>query len=185
MGISFSWTGVLRLSAVLGIVASLITIILFALGILRFPWSSDDEPQVVAPSAQSASPTPILSPEFESLEDFLRYAKSIPVPSERDQGLRTVAEFAVREGDYATAIEAGAYSPSSHEGAKTLSFVALCAAEEGLYETAYQTASKVRISAVESKVKREILNLRNRRSSDVAPSIDDRDVTHCFHQLLD
>ena len=184
MRISFNWVVILRISALLGIPASLITFVLFALGVLSLPWSSE-QPERPTPLSQSANPIATPLPEFENLEDFLRYAKSIPNTLERDLGLRTVAEIAVREGRYDIAIQAGESTHYSPQEARTLSFVALCAASEGLYEEAHSAASKIYLSLEQSKATRGILNIRNRRPSTLGPSIDDRDVSHCFKMLLE
>ena len=184
MRVSINWAVILRISAVLGILASAITIALFVLGVLRIPWGND-EPKPLAHPVQSSFPTATPFPEFEDLEDFLRYAKSIPDTLERDLGLRTLAEIAVRETNYDIAIRAGEATYDTEIEARTLSFVALCAAGEGLWERANQAASKIYLPYAESKAKRGILNLRSRRTSVLNPSIDDRDVSHCFMMLLE
>ena len=137
---------------------------------------------VAAPQA-TPIPTATSTPIPELVRD-LNAAKAIPNSTEKNYGLRSVAQIAVRAGNYAIAIEAGASSPSSIEKARTLSFVALCAVEDERIDMAYKAADEISISAEKSRVIREILSAVNRRPS-VPDSFYDQNSRECFGALLE
>ena len=129
-------------------------------------------PTLRPPATLPPTPTP-------SLERMLEAAKSLKTSSERDHALRIVAEAAVKESDYAVAIEAGAASPSSSGRSETLTFVARCAALEGMFTAAVKAADKIPVSSVHDSTKIEILAMQSQQehsksigSVDIPPTSD-------------
>ena len=171
------WTTLKEIGLFLGLFASIITIG----GFLSWLWlrsRRNDQAEEVAPPPQSPSLQTDLAPEVlrrtpADLKSMLRSANAIPSPSVRDTGLRTVAEAAVHRKDYAIAIEAGAASSYPSSGSETLSFVALSAAEEGLFDTSFKAASVIPSPSVRSEVTNRILRMSSNLPTSSSYSADD------------
>ena len=120
---------------------------------LAFTAQPETAPQ---PAPETPTPTPTTT-VVSNTKSMLKTASSIPLSSEQSKGLRTVATAAVSEFDYETAIIAGRATRSSTASGQTLSFVARCAAQDGLFDKADKAVSYIPSSSVRSKVTNEIL----------------------------
>ena len=94
------------------------------------------------PAPETPTPTPTAT-VVSTAKSMLKTALSIPSVSERSKGLRTVATIAVTEFDYETAIAAGRATPSLTKKGQTLSFVARCAAQDGLFDKADEAVRSI------------------------------------------
>ena len=167
MDIDAVWTIIIRISVILGIPASAITIGYFIFRRWRRSHNDDRStdisslPQSASPKAEAirivakSDPTPDLNAMFDS-------AVSIPIPVERDKALRTVAEAAVRRGEYEIAIRAGDHSYYRSNKSETLSFVAISAAGQGLFQVADKAASKISLLSDRSEVKNKIIQMHSK-----------------------
>ena len=108
------------------------------------------------PAPKTPTPTPAAT-VVSNAKSMLKTALSIPSSSERSKGLRTIATAAVGEFDYETAITAGRATLNSTASGETLSFVARCAAQDGLFDKADEAVRYIRSSSVRSKITNEIL----------------------------
>ena len=108
---------------------------------------ADDSHEGITTYEESAESTPIseyslvpiaVPPQMALplLPKMLDAAKSVRGSSAADNALRVVAKAAVRQRDYAIAIQAGSASPSFTASSDTLAFVALCAAHDGQFDWA-------------------------------------------------
>jgi hypothetical protein len=94
---------------------------------------------------------------------MLKTALSVPLPSERGKALRIVANTGVAEWDYETSITAGQSTPVLTKRVETLTFVARCAAQDGLFETADEAATYIPNITDRASIKIEILEMRHRQ----------------------
>ena len=153
------------------IVAAVVTIAGFALDwwprVFRYNQTIADpafatRPET-APQPTPETPTPTAAVS-SSAKSMLQTALSIPSIPERIKGLRTVATTAVAKFDYETAIAAGRATPTTGRGA-TLSFVARCAAQDGLFDNADEASTSIPNTIVRSKIKNEILEIRHNKET--------------------
>ena len=123
------------------------------------------------PPRPNVSPSPCLSPKKitssdpVTLRQALAAAKSLDSSHDHDRAIRIVAEMAVMQGDYKTAIEAGNASISVHAQGETLSFVALEAAKQGLFITATKAAGDIIGSHTQGATMIKVLELKRKRAT--------------------
>ena len=118
----------------------------------------------------TATPTPV-----PPLDRQLEEALSVSSSSARNVALLIVAQDAVLDRDYWTAIRAASATPSSSAQAKNLDFVVKCAIEDGLYDIAAEAAAKVKFTSDRDRLKIDVIEARRRATSDVMPSDVDRE----------
>ena len=126
----------------------------------------------------TATPTPV-----PPLDRQLEEALSVSSSSARNVALLIVAQHAVLDRDYWTAIRAASATPSSSAQAKNLDFVVKCAIEDGLYDIAAEAAAKVRFTSDRDRLKIDVIEARRRATSDVMPSDVDRESMDCFSSV--
>ena len=127
----------------------------------------------VAPTA-SSTPVPPLDKQLEE-------ALTISGNAARDSALFIVAQDAVINMDYWTAIRAADASPSSASEAQSLSFVARCAIEDGNYDMAAEAAARIGSSAARNQMQLEVIAERKAASSAQTSYDGDRENMICFN----
>ena len=163
----------ITLTKVCGICLTVLTVAASLVGIIGFilDWWGPDKNQdetmenpalsaqpETAPQPAPETPTPTPSATVVSdAKSMLKTALSIPSASGQSKGLRTVATTAVAAFDYETAIAAGRATLSATAMGETLSFVARCAVQDGLFDKADEAVRDIPSSSVRSKITNEIL----------------------------
>ena len=79
--------------------------------------------------------------------------------------MRTVAETAVKMGDYKMAVKEASASPTYAERAKTLVFVVRSAIKEGLFDLADEAAEEIPRHKVQDSAKIDIIDARSKALS--------------------
>ena len=141
-------------SAVVGIPASIITIVGFVVAFSGWVNFGDQATRSEQPTnlSSSVSTSPTTAPEptttpypiqILSLDQMMVAAETGTTPDGRDRAMREVAEIAINRGNYDKAIEAGTRSATYPQEAKTLAFVARRAAENGEYEHALEATTAI------------------------------------------
>lgn len=105
----------------------------------------------------SATPTPTPVPPLNSQ---LKEALSVDGNSARGAALLEVAQHAVLQNDYWTAIRAASATPYNSEQAVHLSFVVRCAIEDGEYRLAAEAANQIKYNSVRDLLKIEVIEAR-------------------------
>ena len=82
-------------------------------------------------------------------------------------------------GNYEFAIKAASVSPTLAERAKTLVFVARCAADKKLFDLADKAASKIPTLNIRDSARIEIINARSRALSGSTPAPRDAVSSKC------
>lgn len=133
------------------------------------------------PPTPTMMPAPTSTP-IPQLTRMLNSAKAIPYEAKRVLGLRSVAEAAIKNGNYEIAIEAAVFTPRGYylEQAKTLTFVARCAYGEGLFKIAYSAARKITHDSHRSDVINEILNVEKMWPHEINPPDGDLASVTCL-----
>lgn len=99
-----------------------------------------------------------------------------------------MAQHAVLALDYETAIRAADATPYNSQQSSSLSFVVRCAIEDGLYDMAAESASKIRYRSDRDKMIIEVIEARKREFSASEPSLSDanridRASMACFDEV--
>ena len=126
--------------------------------------------------APTASPTPV-----PPLDKQLEEALTISGNAARDSALFIVAQDAVINMDYWTAIRAADASPSSASEAQSLSLVVRCAIEDGKYDMAAAAAAKIGNNADRNQMQVEVIAARRAASSAQTSYGGDREKMTCFN----
>lgn len=129
----------------------------------------------ISQATPTASPTPV-----PSLNRQLEEALAISDKAARDRALFIVAKDAVIKTDYWTAIRAADASPGEISEARSLSFVAICAIEDGNYDLAGEAAVRIGDDVVRNKVQLEAIEARKSSPSGQIPHDGDRENMNCF-----
>ena len=124
----------------------------------------------------TASPTPV-----PPLDRQLEEALTVPSSTAKDSALFIVAQDAVIKMDYWTAIRAADASLGSTSEARSLSFVARCAIEDGEYDMAAAAAAKIESSTARSQMQLEVISARKSAPSAQASYSDDRENMDCLN----
>ena len=124
-----------------------------------------NRPKASAPPSPLLPPKKITTSDSAALRDALAAAKSLRSSYDHDRALNIVAETAVKQGDYETAIDAGNASLSGHAQGVTLSFVALEAAKQGLFITATKAARKINSSHTQGVAMIKVLEMKRKQAA--------------------
>ena len=124
----------------------------------------------------TASPTPA-----PPLDKQLEEALTISGTTARDSALFIVAQDAVINMDYWTAIRAADATSNSTPEAQSLSFLARCAIEDGKYDMAAEAAAKVANTTPRNQMQLEVIAARKSAPSAQASYSDDRQNMDCFN----
>lgn len=95
---------------------------------------------------------------FPSLDKMKEAAESGGTNQGEDRLLRKIAETAIILGNYDFAIEAGSASYYTDAQSDALTFVARCAAEEGLFLDALTAASKIKSREARARVTGDVMS---------------------------
>ena len=154
----------------------------------------------VPPVTSTATTTPVVLPvtltpthtptPVPPLDRQLEEALSVTRSSARSVALLIVAQDAVLERDYWTAIRAASATSSSSAQAKNLAFVVECAIEDSLYDFAAEAADKVKYTSDRDRLKINAIEARRRATSEATPiaseampSAVDRESMACFNSV--
>ena len=182
--------------------------ILGAIGSGFYLWDRNTDPESHLPAASSipspttlptptVTPTPTIAPiptpepsatPVPPLDKQLAEALSVESYAKRGEALLIVAQHAVLELHYETAITAASAIPSSSVQSKALSFVVSCAIEDGLFNFAAEAASQIESYASRDTQKIRVIEARKRVSSDAEPFLSEvtrfyRSSMACFNDL--
>ncbi len=149
---------------VLGTVASIITIAVFLVGFTDWVGFGDqaDRPEQATslspagPALPTTTPSPTITPyptatpyptQMFSLDRMMLAAETGTTSEGQDGAMREIAEIAINRGNYPKAIEAGTRSARYSQEAKTLTFVARRAVENGEYAYALEAAMSITLDS--------------------------------------
>ena len=155
---------ILVVAVILGLIADVIAVTQFGFQQGNpFGGSAADEepglPKVFVPEDFNPEPTATPTP-IPPLDIQLTEALSVNGKSARGAALFKVAQHAVLESDYWTAIRAASATPYKSEQAEHLSFVVRCAMEDGIYRLAAEAADQIKYDSVRDLLKVEVIEAR-------------------------
>ena len=131
--------------------------------------TSDYQSHLPSPRENPSSNNQVVDQEHErtrtgsSLREMLAAANAMDGSIARDEAFRIVAETALDQGDYETAIKAGDASPTSTGSSQTLRLVALSAAKAGQFGWSAKAAKKIPQSIVRDTTTVDILKVKRRQ----------------------